>query len=98
MDMHHDCEITSIKFEGYDKYNYSIEFKVSISDSTKFEIVIPNLSLLNEKDGIICMAVSWHYIMKRKKSYGIVFVHLTKKKMLKNFLMFGNKNIKMMEL
>ena len=42
-------EITSIKFEGYEKYNCSIEFNVSISDFTKFEIVIPNLSLLNEK-------------------------------------------------
>lgn len=42
-------EIASIKFEGYEKYNCLIEFKVIESDFTKFEIVIPNLSLLNEK-------------------------------------------------
>ena len=42
-------EITSIKFEGYEKYNCSIEFKFIQSNFTKFEIVIPNLSLLNEK-------------------------------------------------
>lgn len=42
-------EITSIEFEGYERYNCSIKFKVIESDFTKFEIVIPNLSLLNEK-------------------------------------------------
>ena len=42
-------EIISIRFEGYERYNCSIEFKVLESEFTKFEIVIPNLSLLNEK-------------------------------------------------
>jgi len=42
-------EIISIRFEGYERYNCSIEFKVIESDFTKFKIVIPNLSLLNEK-------------------------------------------------
>ena len=59
-------EITSIKFEGYERYNCSIEFKVIESDFTKFEIVIPNLSLLNEKrwDNMHCGKLALYYEKK----------------------------------
>lgn len=95
-------EITSIKFEGYEKYNCSIEFKAIESDFTKFEIVIPNLSLLNEK--------RWDYmhggklILYYEKKESIWDCICTSYKeedigeALENFLMFGNKNIKMVEL
>ena len=49
-----------------------------------FEFVIPNLLLWNEKN-------VWDCICTFYKEEDI-------EKVLKNFLMFGNKNIKMMEL
>jgi hypothetical protein len=94
-------EITSIKFGGYEKYNCSIEFKVSISDSTKFEIVIPNLSLLNEKrwDNMHGGKLALYY-EKKESVWDCICTSYKEEdveKALKNFLMFGNKNIKMME-
>lgn len=91
-------EITSIKFEGYENYNCSIEFK---ADSTMFEFVIPNLSLLNEKrwdnmhGGKLALYYEeeenvWDCICTSYKEEDV-------EEALKNFLMFGNKNIKMME-
>lgn len=91
-------EITSIIFEGYEHYNCSIVFK---ADSTKFEFVIPNLSLLNEKrwtnmhGGKLALYYEekenvWDCICTSYKEEDVV-------EALKNFLMFGNKNIKMME-
>lgn len=91
-------EITSIKFEGYEKYNCSIEFK---ADSTMFEFVIPNLSELNEKmwDNMHGGKLALYY--EEKESIWDCICTSYKEedieKALKNFLMFGNKNIKMME-
>jgi hypothetical protein len=91
-------EITSIVFEGYEKYNCSIIFKVAKSDFT-FNFVIPNLSFLNEKKwdcmhgGKLALyyeknEVVWDCICKSYKEEDI-------REALKNFLMFGNnKNIK----
>ena len=95
-------EITSIKFEGYEKYNCSIEFKVIESDFTKFEIVIPNLSLLNEKrwDNMHGGKLALYY-EKKESVWDCICTSYKEEDIgeaLKNFLMFGNKNIKMVEL
>ncbi len=91
-------EITSIIFEGYEKYNCSIEFK---ADSTMFEFVIPNLSLLNEKrwDNMEGGKLALYYEEKESVWDCICTSYKEEdiEKALKNFLMFGNKNIKMME-
>ena len=95
-------EITSIKFEGYEKYNCSIEFNVSISYSTKFQIVIPNLLLLNEKrwDNMHGGKLVLYY-EKKESVWDCICISYKEEKVkeaLKNFLMFGDKNIKMIEL
>lgn len=91
-------EITSIKFEGYERYNCSIEFK---ADSTKFEFVIPNLSKLNEKmwDNTHGGKLALYYEEKENVWDCICTSYKEEdvEEALKNFLMFGNKNIKMME-
>ena len=95
-------EIISIKFEGYEKYNCSIEFKIAKSDSTMFEFVIPNLSLLNEKRWENMYSGKLALFYEEKESMWDCICTSYKEedieKALKNFLMFGNKNIKMMEL
>lgn len=95
-------EITSIKFEGYEKYNCSIEFKIAKYDSTMFEFVIPNLSLLNEKmwDNMHSGKLALYY-EKKESVWDCICTSYKEEdieKALKNFLMFGNKNIKMVEL
>ena len=91
-------EITSIKFEGYERYNCSIEFK---ADSTMFEFVIPNLSKLNEKiwDNMHGGKLALYYEEKENVWDCICTSYKEEdvEEALKNFLMFGNKNIKMME-
>lgn len=91
-------EITSIKFEGYEKYNCSIEFK---ADFTMFEFVIPNLSKLNEKmwDNMHGGKLALYYEEKENVWDCICTSYKEEdiEKALKNFLMFGNKNIKIME-
>lgn len=91
-------EITSIKFEGYERYNCSIEFK---ADSTMFEFVIPNLSKLNEKmwDNMHGGKLTLYYEEKENVWDCICTSYKEEdvEEALKNFLMFGNKNIKMME-
>lgn len=94
-------EITSIKFEGYEKYNCSIEFKVIESDFIKYEFVIPNLSLLNEKrwDNMHGGKLALYY-EKKESVWDCICTSYKEEDIeeaLKNFLMFGNKNIKMME-
>ena len=95
-------EIIDIYFEGYEKYLCEIEFKVINSNFTTFGLEIPNLSLLNEKrwdsmhDGKLVLCYEeresmWHSICTSYKEEDI-------EEALKNFLMFGNKNIKMVEL
>lgn len=94
-------EITSIRFEGYEKYNCSIEFKVIESDFIKYEFVIPNLSLLNEKrwDNMHGGKLALYYEEKENVWDCICTSYKEEdvEEALKNFLMFGNKNIKMME-
>lgn len=94
-------EITSIKFEGYERYNCSIEFKIAKSDSTMFEFVIPNLSLLSEKmwDTMHSGKLALYY-EEKESVWDCIYMSYKEEdieKALKNFLMFGNKNIKMME-
>lgn len=95
-------EITDIYFEGYEKYLCEIEFKVINSDFNTFGLEIPNLSLLNEKrwdnmrGGKLTLCYEekesmWDCICTSYKEEDI-------EEALKNFLMFGNKNIKMVEL
>lgn len=91
-------KITSIKFEGYEKYNCLIEFKVAKSDSTMFEFVIPNLSLLNEKrwDNMHGGKLALYY-EKNESVWDCICTSYKEediREALKNFLMFGNKNIK----
>lgn len=91
-------EITSIKFEGYEKYNCLIEFKIAKSDFTMFEFVIPNLSYLNEKrwDNMHGGKLALYY-EKKESVWDCICTSYKEediKEALKNFLMFGNKNIK----
>lgn len=95
-------EITSIKFEGYEKYNCSIEFKVAESDFT-MSLVIPNILLLNEKRWDIMHGGKLALFYEKKESIWDCICTSYKeediKEALKNFSMFGdNKNVKMMEL
>ena len=95
-------EITSIRFEGYEKYNCLIEFKIE-SNFTMFEFVIPNLSLLNEKRWDYMHGGKLALYYEKKESIWDCICTSYKEEDIgeafKNFLMFGNnKNIKMMEL
>lgn len=95
-------EITSIVFEGYEKYNCSIEFKVAESDFT-MSLVIPNILLLNEKRWDFMHGGKLTLYYEKKESVWDCICTSYKeediKEALKNFSMFGdNKNVKMMEL